>query len=459
MKTILMRTACLILVLLMLAPAVVACKKDGEGEGSESVSTPDVNEDNGGESESSKYDVKDDLGDIDLDGRTVIIAQSGIDDYANEIHVERLTGDVVSDAIYKRNANVEKRLNIKIQHAPVGKGVYSVLDNLETGMLDGSVKYDLILNPSYANCARITKGYYHNLKAIDNLDLDKVYWSEYLNETLEIGGVQYMASGAVSLSFYKFIFVTAVNNRMLAENKNGAPDLVGAVKSGKWTLEYQKQVTSEYYTDKGAHGKDDEDIVGLVTSTSIPLDPYMSSGEVTVLTKGEDGYYSWNFDKTRASAVLSDIVELINAKSTCVSSVDTPAAIADKFADGTALMATVRLFELESASIRDMKDTYTILPIPRWSEDQTGYYSLISDRFTSMAIPTTVTADDIENVGAVMEALASESYRQVTPAYYEIVLKTRYAEDADGYEMMDMITQNVKMDAVLPYTAALEFSG
>lgn len=495
MKTFMKRILCLGLILLLLLPCIVACKKNQKGDDeSESVSDvvesvsdsetesetevdtkvdseteSDTEEDTvadsetetetetetESETESNRYDVYDDLGEIDLGGRTVMIAQSGIEDYKNEICVERITGDVVNDAIFTRTKSVETRLNCNIENYTIGNGVYSVLTDLEAGILGGEVKYDIIHNPVYSTCAYTTRGLYRDINAVNNIDLDNAYWSEFVNEALEIGGAQYVASGAISLSFYKFTFVTAVNNTILA-TKAGAPDLAQVVESGEWTIEYQKNLTKEYYLDRGATGKDEEDDFGLVTTAMACVDPYVSSGEVTFLKKDGNGYYSWAFDLAHASSVMDKIVELYSAESTYCIPDGSLEAIADKFANSGTLMATLRLFELESASIRSMKDEYTILPIPRYSDDQDGYYSLISDRFTGVAIPVSVTDDDVEDIGAVIEAMASESFRTVTPAYYEIVLKTRYSDDASDWKMMEMIMQNVKMDAVLPYTAALE---
>ena len=459
MKKILMRAMSLMLILLMLVPVVAACKKDGaKDDESESVSSDVVESGNEGESEKSKYDVEDDLGDIDLGGRRVTIAQTGMDDYKNEIIIERLTGDVVNDAVYKRNAKVEKRLNFDLQSVSIGNGVYSVLNDLETNILSGSLQYDIVMNPSYAACAYTTRGLFRDLKKIDNIDLEKVYWSPYLNDAYEIGGVQYVASGAISLSFFKFVFITMVNDNILSQNMGGVPDLVKVVKDGKWTIEYQKNLTKNYYSDFGAPGKDSEDIFGFVSTTSISVDPYVSSGEITFLEKSTDGFYSWAFDFTKASNVMDDIIELFSLESSYREPTDSMENVVDMFASGHALMATMRFYELESASIRNMKDKYTVLPIPRYSEDQQGYYSLISDRFTGVVIPASVRNDDVENIGAVLEALASESYRTVAPAYYETALKVRYVDDANAWEMMDIIIESVKMDAVLPYTAALELS-
>jgi hypothetical protein len=70
-----------------------------------------------------------------------------------------------------------------------------------------------------------------------------------------------------------------------------------------------------------------------------------------------------------------------------------------------------------------------------------------------------VLANDNERVqmlGAVLEAMALESYKSVVPTYYEVALKGRYLEDSDSWRMLDMIYENVKVDAGVLYTKNIE---
>ena len=78
------RILCLLLLMCMLVPSIVACKTNPNENISESVgsSSGDVS----GES-TNKYDVYDDLGDIDLEGRTITIASSDYPWYGDEIAV------------------------------------------------------------------------------------------------------------------------------------------------------------------------------------------------------------------------------------------------------------------------------------------------------------------------------------------------------------------------------------
>ena len=64
--------------------------------------------------------------------------------------------------------------------------------------------------------------------------------------------------------------------------------------------------------------------------------------------------------------------------------------------------------------------------------------------------------EDRPFVGAVLEALASESYKTVTPAYYETALKYKYMSDPESWKMLDLIYENIYIDPGIIYTSVLD---
>jgi hypothetical protein len=63
----------------------------------------------------------------------------------------------------------------------------------------------------------------------------------------------------------------------------------------------------------------------------------------------------------------------------------------------------------------------------------------------------------MNRAAAVMECLASESYRQVTPALFETTMKIKYAEDEKTSEIYDLIKTNIDFDPARIYVK--EFGG
>ena len=75
--------------------------------------------------------------------------------------------------------------------------------------------------------------------------------------------------------------------------------------------------------------------------------------------------------------------------------------------------------------------------MPKYDEAQEGYYTVSSFPYTLYGIP--VDAKDPSMSAAILECLASESYRTVSPALFEVALKVKYASDNDASEMNDII--------------------
>ena len=72
-----------------------------------------------------------------------------------------------------------------------------------------------------------------------------------------------------------------------------------------------------------------------------------------------------------------------------------------------------------------------------------------------MSLYAICTASEHKNESAtLLEALASQGYRTVTPALFEISLKTKYAKDSETGKMFDLIRETVVFDLGRLYTTA-----
>lgn len=115
------------------------------------------------------------------------------------------------------------------------------------------------------------------------------------------------------------------------------------------------------------------------------------------------------------------------------------------FASGSLLFVVNYISTAETETLRNMQDEYGILPFPKYDENQKEYYSCTGDIPTCFSIPTTNT--DPDTAAAVLEALASYSYRETKPAYLDTALKGKYMNDPDSRKMVDYIVNGYKVDA------------
>ena len=461
-----------ILAVLLLLSLLAACADKEPGTPGESGSADAGNDgQQGGQTdqtgESSIYDIPDQVGEQDFGMEEIRIASTNREWYADEVVVSRMNGDVIDDAVFRRNKRVEERLKVSITNIPMGNGSapqYAVPDAIRQDRQANLNSFDIAWNPVYSTIMYTSEGLLTDLLSVPNLNLSAGYWSQLFNETASIGNAQYMATGPISLSYYRYVFVTYVNKNLLNSHQ-GAPDLMQVVRQGDWTLDYQYELASQYYRDMDGIDHNEQDVYGFVSSAYLNVDPYWSSCEINILTKTDDNFYEYNLSKERLTNAVDKILRLYyDCDGTYLYTPDfadesgngEQNQIAEKFASQTALMATLRLLHVEDESVRNMTDKYMILPIAKLDASQTTYYAYQHDSFTGVAIPSTVPKDKYAMLGAVLEVMASESYRTVTPAYYETALKERYMDDPDSWEMLDMITGNIKMDAGVLYTKVLD---
>jgi hypothetical protein len=93
-----------------------------------------------------------------------------------------------------------------------------------------------------------------------------------------------------------------------------------------------------------------------------------------------------------------------------------------------------------------MEDEYGVVPMPKYDRNQDGYYTLLHDQFTVVAIPTTVVDERLDMVSAVLEAMSVAGYEIVKPVYYEDTLRTKLASDPQTSLMLEIITDGIYID-------------
>ena len=378
-----------------------------------------------------------------------------------EISVEGLISEPVNDAVFERNKAVEQRLNVKI---------VSILDNdtnsgtvpgkVATAVKAGTSEYDIMAAAAYTTATESLNGTFANLIDTEFIDLEKPWWTQGYNEAMEYDDMQFAATGSLLLSIYRFAFVTIFNKDLFTEASQ--PFLYDTVENGQWTLDKQISLVPIFHRDNGNGTQDaDGDIYGFISSSLIGTDPYWSSCEVDILKTNADGNLELVFDSGKLFDVADKVLKLYygtDSSSYILSAYGSDSEqgdIRNMFSQGLGAMATVRIMELENSVMRDMEQEYGVIPMPKFDELQADYKTLLHDQFTVVAIPTPVTGERLGMASAVLEAMASASWRIVKPAYYETTLRTKIAQDPQSALMMDIITQGIYIDAGIVYTSSL----
>ncbi len=444
-----------VLALLMLVGSLAAC--------GESAAEPDTSAADTIAATEAATDLTDNLPD-DLDyaeDEIVILSRYREGWTSGEIAVKELISEPVNDAVFERNRSVEERLGVKlVSIEEANDDAYVVTGKASTAVKSGTHEYDVLAAACYVAVNESLNGTFADMRESAYIDFDKPWWSQGYNEVVEYHGAQFCGLSSALLSQYRFAFVTLFNKDIFTDANQ--PFLYEAVENGTWTLDKQISLVPLFYRDNGNGIREEEgDIYGLVSCDYVSTDPYWSSCMVEIIKKNGDGDYEFVFDSSKLHDVGEKVLRLFyeTEGGTYDYKMETLNTEQDKiremFARGDAAMATVRILELEYGSIRGMEQEFGVVPMPKFDEEQTEYRTLLHDQFTVLSILTTVTGERLDEVGAVLEAMSSISYRTVRPAYYETTLRTKIAKDPQSAEMFDIIVDNVYIDAGIIYTISL----
>jgi hypothetical protein len=100
----------------------------------------------------------------------------------------------------------------------------------------------------------------------------------------------------------------------------------------------------------------------------------------------------------------------------------------------------------ENEKMRAMETDYFIIPLPKYDESQPKYIVNQYDGVPLYGIPITAAYDNLDGIGATLEALASMSSTMITPVYYDLALKNKYSRDEESAAMLDLIHDSITTD-------------
>lgn len=101
--------------------------------------------------------------------------------------------------------------------------------------------------------------------------------------------------------------------------------------------------------------------------------------------------------------------------------------------------------EIKAAQLmRDMTDTFGIVPFPKYDESQPQYYTSLVSQLFYMTIPSTNT--NTSRTATIYEALTHESYLSVIPTYYSNVVEQKGLRNEDSIDMLEIMRQTRAVD-------------
>lgn len=451
------RIIALMLVILSVLPLLAACKKEDKDNS--------IGSDKGSFTETLSVVPED----VKFPGETFTVLcreDNAWSQFQHEIAADEDATELVNEAVYKRNLEVEERFELEELEDYAIPGQWAVcedfINTFKNSILSASGSFDLIMSQqAYMALDPSLNELYYNFYELPYIkdNLDAPYYYQDIIENMSINGKLYFLVGDYSLTYWEYIYVLYFN-KVLAENNN-VEDLYSLVREGKWTFDKMVEISKGKFTDlNGDLYPDMDDMFGYVSDIPNTVDALDAHFVIPLTGRDENGNVVFNADQGKIVSVLEKFIEFKKSDDTFftynTSDMTLDGNPVDKiFREGRALFYHAELNRAQE--FRGMETDFGILPYPKWNEQQEGYYTQPKDHFSCAVVPIDVPNPEMS--GAVLDVLSAISSEKVIPAYYDMALKDKYSRDDQSGEMLDIIREGFTMSFNYFYQQALDCCG
>jgi len=456
----------LLLALLMVLPAVVACGTEGGNEntttqGTESETQGTQGSEGGSETESestteaetqdptkvSQLDPDADWGNAEF----VILGHADTNGHGlqfgnMELYAEEYDPtDVIAAAVYERNEAVANKYGIIVTANLVENAFSTSATHLEAQ----EDAYQLVIYRQSQIQAHASMGYFLNLNNTPNINLKHGCWTPEIIDQITFGTKLYYATSDLLIQDKNRIYIMYYHRELLRTRDLGYSYLEDQfLKTNTWTLENAMNIMKEFtYETDGQDGMTPADNFGLAAAGQECYGVFCFGAGVSISTKDADNY-----------PVLTGATEAI---------VDRMAAAGNLFFDkkidvllpedfkpldyygpitqleiGKALFMAGIVSEFDSGFEPDFE--YGYMPFPKFDSNQDRYYSTSNYEGASIfAIPYTA---DPEFAGFGLQALSEEATDTSLYAFLEERCMLEHAFDQRCADTLTLVFDSVLFD-------------
>lgn len=343
-------------------------------------------------------------------------------------------GEVVNDAVFRRNRTVEERFNINIKTIDSGSQYDQHATKVKNSILAGDNAFDvaflhIIMGPNLS-----LEGIAYNLLEIPHFDFNKPWWQKQTNEELTLAGKMFLGSNSIFYTGLSSTHVMYFNRQKIADYDLEMP--YNSVFDGIWTYDMLFSMTKDLYEDlNGNEQKDSEDFYGYVGLSLFA--GLWTSCDIPVLEKGGDEILKIGVNTEKTIKLIDKIYDwYYNSPGVLAKPDYTTGWELDMFANNKALFVLASINDAPTKFIASDVD-YGIVPLPKYDTNQKNYMAFSGDQF--FMVPHTAEGESLERTGIILEALSAEGYKKIIPAYYETALKIKYLQDEESVKVLDLI--------------------
>ena len=386
-----------------------------------------------------------------------------------DFYSEAENGDVINDAVFKRNQMVEDTFDVKINVINnTGTDWGKQESTIKKSVMAGDGAYDLTDNYAAFVGNLVSNRIYLNLLDIPHLRLTEAWWSQHAVDELTVNGKLYDVPGDLSLNLWEST-MTVFFSKGLLQSFN-LEDPYGLVRNGQWTLDKLIEMSKGVSADLNGDGKmDNQDRYGTFIYDDLAFNNFHNAFNIPTTLKNANGIPYFNLESPEVLDLAERMYNLATStdgvtygnKNEYFKKLYTPpdypvvAESLNMFVNNQILFYPSILGDAEK--LRSMETDFGILPYPKKTAEQEQYKTCSRDQHTMFAIPTDVKDPDF--AGLITEALCVASNKIVVPTYYDVALKSKFTRDDESGEMLDIIRKGLNFDFGIEYSAQISSAG
>ena len=398
---------------------------------------------------------------VDIAGEFNILVSGN---YArNDFAADGMDGTAVEQAIYRRNEKMKETWGVEIKNEDITRfgsagGTGDGYTKIYTDYMAGDANYDAAMIGTYDVATLAYSGYIHDLCDIPHIDLTKSWWDQKANADLSIRGKMFYTTGDISVVDNMVTHALLFNKDMIASyGLNNPYDLVA---DGNWNLETFGALVKAVGQDLDNNGVYDEnDLYGLLTWNDPMTAILAAAGEkiASINARGELELTLYNERVVNLydtfEGIVFDQAHTYNYQYDNAAGKATPSKVWNTNRDAI-FNGNRAVFYLNTVSTaerhRDSELDFGILPYPKLNREQAEYgHNVSAFHCQFLCVPENVR--DYTRSGIVLESLAYEGQKLLTPAYYDQTLVGKSVRDEESVAMLDIIFATRVFDVGIYY--------
>ncbi len=364
------------------------------------------------------------------------------------------TGDLIDDAIYHRNEKVQTRLGVTFEWVEAPGDADDYKDWITKAENDWAADNDFDIYAGYSRTIPLLtlRNMATNLLEQESFNVEKPWWPEALTTECTINNKLFFATGDIATSMLWYMIAFMYNKDLYKDHIGGDKTPMDLVDDDEWTLQNFLTIVQDIYVDNDNNGKKDVTDFYGASIYSTDIDSFMIGAGITSFEKAEDGSLRiselWNSQRT------ADICETVGEAMKLTGIICNTDR--STFKTQQSIFHMDRVFNIPGTDTggESLDFSVGVVPVPKFDESQKTYKTNLGNPFTLYAI--NAQSREMEAAATTLEAMASENYRSVTPAVFEVAMKVRYTDDPQVADMFDILKENVSFDVGKLYYYATE---